>query len=82
MTGQFLFIVTAEGRRPPVMGLSLAQLSAVLADLGVHDAINLDGGGSSALFLDGKAVMQRPQYEPESRKVANALHIVARRVAP
>lgn len=77
-TGHHLFIVTAEGRKPPVLGLSLVQLSRIMADLGVVDAVNLDGGGSSALFLQGKSVMERPTNEPNQRKVANAIHIFGR----
>jgi len=76
-SGRYLFIVTAEGRKPPVMGLSLTQLSRIMAELGVFDAVNLDGGGSSALFVGGASVMQRPANEPRQRKVANAIHIYA-----
>jgi exopolysaccharide biosynthesis protein len=76
-TARYLFIVTAEGRRFPVMGLSMTQLSNILADLGVVDAVNLDGGGSSALFIQGLSVMQRPANEPAQRKLANAIHVFA-----
>ncbi|MDM4765919.1 phosphodiester glycosidase family protein [Pelomonas sp. SE-A7] len=77
-SGRYLIIALAEGRRPPVLGLSLVQMSAVMAQLGAVDAINLDGGGSSTLLMDGRSVMQRPFNEPALRKVANALHIRAR----
>ncbi len=77
-TGRYLIIALAEGRRPPVLGLTLAQLSAVMAQLGAVDAINLDGGGSSTLLLQGRSVMERPFNEPALRKVANALHLFAK----
>jgi len=77
-TTRYLFIVTAEGRKPPVLGLSLVQLSRIMADLGVLNAVNLDGGGSSTLFVQGHAVMDRPANEPNQRKVANAIHIFGR----
>lgn len=77
-SGRYLIIALAEGRRPPVLGLSLAQLSAVMAQLGAVDAINLDGGGSSTLLLQGRSVMERPFNEPALRKVANALHLFAK----
>ena len=73
--GLYLYLVTVEGRRSPVMGLSLAQLSAVMASLGAQQALNLDGGGSSSLLLNGEAVMARPLNEPRQRRVANALQI-------
>ncbi|MDI4632223.1 phosphodiester glycosidase family protein [Pelomonas sp. V22] len=77
-TGRYLIIALAEGRRPPVLGLTLVQLSAVMAQLGAVDAINLDGGGSSTLLLQGRSVMERPFNEPALRKVANALHLFAK----
>lgn len=74
-SGRWLFLVLAEGRRPPVLGLSLAQLSAVMHGLGADSAINLDGGGSSTLLLQGVSTLARPFNEPQLRKVANALHV-------
>jgi len=79
---RYLYLVTVEGRRPPVQGLSLTQLSAIMASLGIADAINLDGGGSSALFIHGVSVMLRPAHEPAHRKVANAIHIAPRSPSP
>lgn len=72
---RWLFLVLAEGRRPPVAGLTLVQLSAFMRELGVHDGLNLDGGGSSTLLVRGQSVMARPANEPALRRVANALHV-------
>ena len=74
--GRWLLVVLAEGRRPPLAGISLVQLSLLMRDLGAEDAINLDGGGSSTLWLQGRAVMARPANEPAERALANAIHIV------
>ncbi|WP_077036950.1 phosphodiester glycosidase family protein [Pelomonas sp. KK5] len=72
--GRFMFLVVAEGRRPPVAGLTLAELAGVMQQqLGVRTALNLDGGGSSTLWLDGKGINARPLNEPAMRAVANAL---------
>lgn len=38
------------------VGLSLPDLARLMAALGCEQAINLDGGGSSSLFLDGKII--------------------------
>ena len=48
---------------------------------GVFDAVNLDGGGSSALFVQGRSLAARPANEPAQRAVANALRIVPRPAA-
>ncbi len=39
-----------------VTGLNLNQLAQILKKEGAIDAINLDGGGSSALFMDGEYI--------------------------
>jgi len=49
-----LFIVVADGRQPRSLGLTVGELGRVLADLGAHDGVNMDGGGSTTLVaLDG-----------------------------
>jgi exopolysaccharide biosynthesis protein len=72
-----LFILVAEGRRPGTPGISLAETAAWMQRLGAHDAFNLDGGGSSALMVQGKSAMQRPANEPSQRRVANVLMILS-----
>lgn len=74
--GRWLLVVLAEGRRPPVAGVTLAQLSQLMRDLGADDAINLDGGGSSTLWLQGRVVMARPANEPLERALSNVVNIV------
>jgi len=56
------------------MGMNLEELANLMKDLGCTDAMNLDGGGSSTFWLDGK-VMNSPSDKHE-RTVANALVIV------
>lgn len=75
VTGRFLTVVLAEGRRGDVAGLSLSALADRLVSRGVYEAFNLDGGGSSSLLLLGKSVMARPFSEPALRSLANALLI-------
>jgi exopolysaccharide biosynthesis protein len=68
-----LLIVLAEGRRDGVPGVRLAALAEFMRSLGAHDAINLDGGGSSALLIGGESRMARPANEPAQRRIANVL---------
>ncbi len=74
-SGRYLYLVVSEGRRPPVLGLTLSQLSAVMLQLGARNALNLDGGGSSTMLLQGQPILARPFNEPALRPVANALLI-------
>src|SRR5690606_37040306 len=46
-----------------------------LFDLGAHDGLNLDGGGSSTLWLADQGVVNRPSGGGE-RTVANHLGVV------
>lgn len=55
-TGDGRIIVLAiQGRTPGVAaGVTLAQEAKILSDLGCYEAVNLDGGGSSCLLVNGK----------------------------
>lgn len=56
---QLLFIVTDGADENGNSGATLAELQDKLAQLGIKDAYNLDGGGSSTLVFDGQ-VINRP----------------------
>jgi len=52
-----LLLVAVEGRRPErSVGMSLAELTELLGGLGAVDAVNLDGGGSTAMVIRGELV--------------------------
>lgn len=47
-----LWLIVVDGRQPRYsMGAELEELASLLVELGAHDAMNLDGGGSSALAV-------------------------------
>src|SRR5687767_10131796 len=48
-----LLAVVVDGRGEEDSGLTLSELAEVLIELGAVTAMNLDGGGSSALVADG-----------------------------
>lgn len=49
-----LIILVCEGRSKTAAGLSLVQEAKILKDLGCVEAVNLDGGGSSCMLVNGK----------------------------
>lgn len=61
---QRAWLVVADGRQPGYSeGLSLTELADLFLDLGAEDALNLDGGGSSAMVIrkdDGPLVVSSP----------------------
>jgi hypothetical protein len=81
--GKFLYIVVVDGRQPLYSeGITLPELADLLVDLGAHDAMNLDGGGSSTLVVRGAdgepRILNSPidMYIPgRERPVANHLGI-------
>lgn len=71
-----LYLVALDGRSPASAGMTLAEAAAFLHELGVAHALNLDGGGSTALVVRGK-VVNHPSDAGGERPVANALLLVA-----
>ena len=53
----YVFVVS-DGRTTESAGLSLYQLAEFMQNLGVTTAYNLDGGGSSTMYFNGKVVNQ------------------------
>ncbi len=76
--GKFLMI-TVDGRSEASGGVSLTDLAALLLGFGATDAMNLDGGGSTTMFLDGK-VINHPSDNGNERRVGNALLVFPRPV--
>ncbi|MGB7070892.1 MAG: phosphodiester glycosidase family protein [Pyrinomonadaceae bacterium] len=75
--GRLLF-VTVDGRQPGVsVGMNLIELAEYLLALDAVDAINLDGGGSTTMYLDGK-VVNTPSDKTGERKVSDAILIKLR----
>ena len=49
-----IVILVCEGRSKVAAGLSLVQLAQVFKDIGCVEALNLDGGGSTCMLINGK----------------------------
>ncbi|KAA3440262.1 phosphodiester glycosidase family protein [Rufibacter hautae] len=61
---QKLIILMVEGRNKGVAeGASLDQLAQLMVRLGCQEAVNLDGGGSSALYVKGKDTIKPSDKE-------------------
>jgi exopolysaccharide biosynthesis protein len=49
-----VLLVTVDGRSNQAFGMNLAELTFLMKNLGCKNAINLDGGGSTTLYIDGQ----------------------------
>ncbi len=80
--GRKLLFVVVDGRREGwSAGMTLRELAALMLRLGARDAINLDGGGSTAMVYrtaDSLRLMNRPSDATGERPVGNALALVKR----
>ncbi|WP_406089100.1 phosphodiester glycosidase family protein [Streptomyces sp. NBC_01013] len=68
-------LVTADGRSTAALGLSIPESAAVARALGLRDAVNLDGGGSTTMVVDGE-VINEPSDASGERPVGDALLIL------
>lgn len=82
--GNKVLLVTVDGRSPGnAVGVNIPELAHLLRILGGKDALNLDGGGSTALWLSGAAedgIINFPcdnkTYDHKGeRKIANFVYI-------
>ncbi len=81
--GRWLMLVVVDGRQPGYSeGVTFAELANLLVSLSVYSGINLDGGGSSTMVIEGANgkpfVLNSPVDELQSgreRAVANHLGI-------
>ena len=51
-----LIMLTADGREGSSIGLTLMELAHLMKDLGCINAMNLDGGGSTVMYVNGQVV--------------------------
>ncbi|MFJ7265152.1 phosphodiester glycosidase family protein [Streptomyces sp. NPDC099050] len=74
-------LVTVDGRQRDSGGLTLTALGRLMHRLGAHDALNLDGGGSSTLLaaLAGQAALtvENSPSDGRQRAVPNGLVLTA-----
>jgi exopolysaccharide biosynthesis protein len=76
-TGRFVYFVVADGRREGIPGPTLEETGRFMREeLGTCSVLNLDGGGSSAMWVRDR-IVNVPSDGPE-RKVGNHLAVVAR----
>jgi len=70
-----LIILAIQGRTPGIAsGATLQEEARILLGLGCYEALNLDGGGSSCLLVNGKETI-RPS-DPEGERPLPAVFVI------
>ena len=72
-----LYLITVDGRQESSSGMSLAEFADLMVQLGVFEGLNLDGGGSTTMVVNGR-VVNHPSDPGGERTVGDAL-LVERR---
>ncbi len=73
---QSLLVITIDGRSSVAQGMNLYEAQDFLLKIGCKDALNLDGGGSTTMWIRGKGVVNFPSDDSGERVVSNALLII------
>ncbi len=75
----YAWLVTVDGRQPDTSaGMTLAELQRLARRIGLTDALNLDGGGSTTMVVAGSIVNQ-PSDPTGARTVSDVLLVLPRR---
>jgi hypothetical protein len=73
-----LIILVIQGRYKGVAeGATLDEEAKILADLGCYEALNLDGGGSSCMLVNGKETIK--PSDKEGQRAVGAVFIIKRK---
>lgn len=70
-----LVLITADGRSTSSLGLSITEAADVARALGLREAINLDGGGSTTMVV-GSRVVNDPSDATGERPVGDAVLVL------
>jgi hypothetical protein len=78
----YAWLVTVDGRQPDMSaGMTMVELQRLAKRIGLTDALNLDGGGSTTMVIAGN-VVNRPSDPTGARTVSDVLLVVPRRAPP
>ena len=73
-----VLLLAVDGRQPErSVGMTIAELTSLLLELGAVEAVNMDGGGSTTMVVRGR-VVNSPSDLTGERPVGDALLVFAR----
>ncbi len=68
-----MILVTVDGRKEGSSGATLKELAAIMKELGCYEAINLDGGSSTVMYVSG--TVKSGSNISNSAMISNALTV-------
>jgi exopolysaccharide biosynthesis protein len=74
-----IWLITVDGRQPTLsLGMSFDELKRLARRLGLRSVLNLDGGGSTTMWVRGQ-IVNHPSDPGGPRKVSDAILVVPRK---
>jgi hypothetical protein len=70
-----LFLCVVDGRQQTSLGMNFHEMADFLLSIGVWNAINFDGGGSTTMVIRGK-IVNSPSDTTGERPVANTFQVI------
>ena len=74
-TGDSYFFMAIDGRSSRAEGMNLYEVRELMHSLKCRNGINLDGGGSTTMWISGRGVVNNPSDITGERVVANVLMV-------
>jgi len=71
-----VLLVTVDGRKSSSVGMTLIGFAKYMIQLGAVDALNLDGGGSTTMWVDGMGVVNDPSDSTGERPVTTTVLVL------
>lgn len=73
-----IWLITVDGRHPALsLGMSFGELQRLSKRLGLRSVLNLDGGGSTTMWVDGR-IVNHPSDSGGPRRVSDAILVMPR----
>ena len=75
VNSDFIILATIDGRSATASGMTLAEVQRFFERLKCTSALNLDGGGSTALWIKGEGIVNHPSDREGERPVSDIVFI-------
>ncbi|MBI2892145.1 MAG: phosphodiester glycosidase family protein [Deltaproteobacteria bacterium] len=74
--GRRMIWVVVDGRRSGARGMTWTELGQLLVELGAQKGLNLDGGGSSTMYISAEGGVQNVPSDGSERTIINHLGLL------
>lgn len=73
-----VYFITVDGRQKLSRGMTLKEFADLMIEHGIYQGLNLDGGGSTTMVVNGE-IVNNPSDMSGERKVGNCLVVIKKK---